>query len=279
MDQKDKIKEWLDSERNYEDGVYLYNKYGKNLQLKKLFPNRQTRYADKLTYELGKLVGIGITELAQSAETTETSIVTTKVDTKEENSNKNKRQRKAAERNKKNLHPAGEAYPPILQRVIAEYSGLYNDRGVLKRQQNAIPDENTAENVENRRTIIELIEAISQRLEVLYRAKNTYLETLTVPDENTLWPSAETKAAQEPETVESLTKKRNNLRSGITKISNALEYQSTRKEKKPNPLPPCEKRTEQEKKLKEKEKELEEITKQLEDAIHTEGNSSEAQAE
>jgi len=52
-----KIAEWLDSGQDYNQGVALFARLGKNQILKKLFPGQEARYRRKLTYELSKLVG------------------------------------------------------------------------------------------------------------------------------------------------------------------------------------------------------------------------------
>lgn len=276
---ENEIKDWLNSERDYETGVSLYVKYGKNPQLKKLFPNR-LRYTDKLAYELGKLVGIGIADLAKLEKTLpKAPIITNQDDQGEQNSSgKSGTQSQDGDKQKtKDLHPKTEAYPPIIQRVISEISTRIKDRAVLKKAQNATPDENTDENVEQRRKFIELINQLSLRIEILYRAKNHYHQTLELPNEEDLWPDPDT--APEPETIESLTKKRNNLRCGITRRKNELEYQDSKKAEKPNPMPPCPKRTKLESEITAKEKEIDELNKLIEDATKPAGDSIESTTE
>ena len=79
-------------------------------------------------------------------------------------------------------------YPPLIRRVIHEMSRLYNDRSMLKTQQNVIPDENTPENVEKRKNLVDMIEALSGRIQLLFEAKKAYLERGIIPDENALFP-------------------------------------------------------------------------------------------
>ena len=66
--QQIEITNWLNSDRNYDDGVFLYQKYGKNPVLKRLFPGREKFQAEKLAYELGKLIGLGFNQTLESQE-------------------------------------------------------------------------------------------------------------------------------------------------------------------------------------------------------------------
>lgn len=56
------IRNWLNSDRNYNDGVFLYNKYGNNDSLKRIFPGREKFQAKKLAYELAKLAGLSFSD-------------------------------------------------------------------------------------------------------------------------------------------------------------------------------------------------------------------------
>mgnify|MGYP001163033874 FL=1 len=56
------IRNWLNSDRNYNDGVFLYNKYGNNDSLKRIFPGREKFQAQKLAYELAKLAGFSFSD-------------------------------------------------------------------------------------------------------------------------------------------------------------------------------------------------------------------------
>ena len=242
--QQIEITNWLNSDRNYDDGVFLYQKYGKNPVLKRLFPGREKFQAEKLAYELGKLIGLGFNQTLES----------------QEPDNKQVPDSGSDETN----------YPPVINRIIAEFSRLYNERGMLKKQENDTPDENTPENIETRRKIIEKIESISARMDILYAAKKAYLEKDIVPDEKELYPVPNQQAASDPTDSGQLIIKRNNLRSSITRAKNQLEYQSQKKADKPNPMPDCPKRRELEVRIAEKEKELAEIEAKLNDADRSE---------
>ena len=141
---------------------------------------------------------------------------------------------------------------------------------MLKKQENDTPDENTPENIETRRKIIEKIESISARMDILYAAKKAYLEKDIVPDEKELYPVPNQQAASDPTDSGQLIIKRNNLRSSITRAKNQLEYQSQKKADKPNPMPDCPKRRELEVRIAENEKELAEIEAKLNDADRSE---------
>lgn len=339
------ISNWLNSDRNYEDGVYLYEKYGKNPQLKRLFPGHQQRYEKKLAYELGKVIGIGFCEKpedcsplanpavpvaplpladgdhsqadgkeqAERAEIAEEQAeekaekaeaasdqaeenadraeneadraeeqadrAEEQAEFAEEQANRAEEQAERAEDFAGKLETAtatigaiakGEAvdsatYPPVINRIIAESSRLFNERAMLKKQQNAVPDENTDENKARRKELIGQIDDISVRLEVLYQAKAAYLEGGQMPEEKVLFPPDQEAIAEETDKAK-LLQKRNNLRSQVTRARNMLEYQTQSKGKTLNPMPKCPKRTELEKRIKGKEKEIADLEAKLKDA-------------
>lgn len=258
------IIKWLNSERNYTDGVALYIQYGKNPHLKQILPGREKFYSRKLVYELGKLIGISFKQFQEKEI----------LDDTEESVNL-QQAKEAADKAKTAAETLGAVaagepvqagnYPHVINRIIAESSRLYNERSMLKKQQNTIPDENTPENIEKRRAIIKAIESISDRLDVLYTAKKAYLENNIVPDEQQLFPPSGRIPLPETDTGQ-LIIKRNNLRSSITRAKNMLEYQSQKKGSKPNPMPDCPKRGELEKRIADKEKELAEIETTLKNA-------------
>lgn len=332
------ITNWLNSERNYADGVYLYEKYGKNPQMKRLFPGHQQRYEKKLAYELGKVIGIGFNEKPENCTPLDNGVTPSvtspenngdnaqdngkenaeraeaasdqagenadraeneadraeeqtnraeneadraeeQAERAEEQANKAEEQAERAEEFAGKLETAtttigaiakGEAvenaaYPPVINRIIAESSRLYNERAMLKKQQNAVPDENTPENVSRRKTLIGQIDDISVRLEVLYKAKAAYLEGGQMPEEKVLFPVAQAGIEEETDPAK-LLQKRNNLRSQITRARNMLEYQTQSKGNTPNPMPKCPKRTELEERIKGKEKEIAKLKAKLNNA-------------
>lgn len=251
------ISNWLNSERNYSDGVFLYDRYGKNPVLKRLFPGRENCHARKLAYELGKLIGIGFAEfnsgemIIPEKEEPETNNPVTRV----------------------RVHPLhdvakGIFYPSVIDRIKAEMSSLYNERAMLKTQQNNVPDENTDENTLKRKALIEVIEAISIRLDVLFQAKKAFLETGTLPEEKELFGKPESDIAS-PEKLE---KRRKNLRSYISKARSMLDFQSEKKPKngKVNPMPDCPKREQLVKQITAWENEITEIEKKEKDVDQSE---------
>lgn len=55
---KREIEQWIANGCNYNQGVNLYQKYGKNKTLMKIFPGKEKSMATKLMYELCKTSGI-----------------------------------------------------------------------------------------------------------------------------------------------------------------------------------------------------------------------------
>jgi len=46
------INAWLNSERNYQGGLQLFEKHSKSTAMKRIFPGKETRFAFKLAYKL-----------------------------------------------------------------------------------------------------------------------------------------------------------------------------------------------------------------------------------
>ncbi len=247
------IRNWLNSDRNYNDGVFLYNKYGNNDSLKRIFPGREKFQAKKLAYELAKLAGLSFSDFLKGHVDQEEVLPASP----EENT----------PGIKEGVNPAGETnrkgieYPPLVRRVIHEMSRLYNDRSMLKVQQNNIPDENTPENIEKRKALVDMIEALSGRIQLLFEAKKAYLEKGIIPDENALFPP------EEPEpSIEELQTRLKNLRSYISKDKNILTYQRETRQEKPNPMPDSPKKERILKRIEKNEKEVQEIEERIKNA-------------
>jgi len=47
----DSVNSWFNSERDYNAGEALHEKYSRNNALKRIFPGKETRFAFKLAYE------------------------------------------------------------------------------------------------------------------------------------------------------------------------------------------------------------------------------------
>ena len=247
------IRNWLNSDRNYNDGVFLYNKYGNNDSLKRIFPGREKFQAQKLAYELAKLAGFSFSDfLKDQVIQEEVTPVSPQKNTTENNEDTGL----TGQTNRKMIE-----YPPLIRRVIHEMSRLYNDRSMLKTQQNAIPDENTPANVEKRKNLVDMIEALSGRIQLLFEAKKAYLERGIIPDENALFPPEESK-----QSIEELQTRLKNLRSYISKDKNILVYQRETRQEKPNPMPDSPKKERILKRIEKNEKEVQELEKRIKDA-------------
>lgn len=251
------IRNWLKSDRNYDDGVFLYNKYGNNDNLKRIFPGREKFQAKKLAYELAKLAGLSFTDFLKDQVNPEEESPVAPATKESELPAKNDI---TGETNRKM-----QEYPPLIRRIINESSRLYNDRSMLKKQQNNVPDENTPENIAKREELIGMIEYLSTRLDSLHEAKRAYLEDGISPDENTLFPPED-----KEESVEELQKRIKNLRSYIAKDNNILNYQRETRQEKPNPLPDSPKREKILKRIEKNEREIKEIEEKINDATNKE---------
>ena len=120
------IRNWLNSDRNYNDGVFLYNKYGNNDSLKRIFPGREKFQAQKLAYELAKLAGFSFSDfLKDQVIQEEVTPVSPQKNTTENNEDTGL----TGQTNRKMIE-----YPPLIRRVIHEMSRLYNDRSMPGRE-------------------------------------------------------------------------------------------------------------------------------------------------
>ena len=66
---KQEIEQWIANGCDYDLGVKLYGKYGRNKTLMKIFPGREKTMATKLKYELCKAVGISHLTTIQNLQT------------------------------------------------------------------------------------------------------------------------------------------------------------------------------------------------------------------
>lgn len=243
---QEKIKSWLDSNRNFAEGVLLFQKYGKNPSLKRLFPGRENRYAGKLAYELGKLIGI---KPGAGLETPE------KLSSKKPNPVPGK------EPGKK-LQETGDSIPRIIGALIKRKQEIYNQRSLLHHELKKVPPDSRSENDQRRKEISDRIARISEELDHLAEVQNQYELTKVEPDPELVFGKKE--AINPPEIdTDALVKKRLNLLKSIVRDKVQLDYQATKKSKEKNPMPNGPKRTLFEQRIKHKNDQIAEIDKIL----------------
>ncbi len=251
MDQQhiDEINAWLNSDREYQTGVKLFDQHSKNKTLKNLFPRKDIRYAGKLAYELGKIAGIvptvdkaGDHELKPSALKPETTI----------------------RDDYEPLIADDPDQPPIIRRIIAEFSALYKNRSTAHNSLKGIPPDNRAENVSMRQVIVEKMAGYSSRMEELYTAHQDWLNKNILPDELVIYPPKVLKAPKAgilP--LEELSRQRLNLQKSLSRDNNLLHFGTPTKQPMVSEMRPGPKRNELLKRIKEKKVEIENLTTKI----------------
>lgn len=159
---KNEIKNWFESDQDYNKGLDLLNKHanvGKAL-LKTLEKGETKNNINALKWELVKISGLNRSFL--------------------------------------NLKPAKKAqdtkkYPEtdIIKRLKKEISELSNLRAQLHATLIEIPQDNEPENVEKRAEIVDKIASYSNLIDKYYHAKENYFKTGKLPEE-TIFDSGET---------------------------------------------------------------------------------------
>jgi FtsZ-binding cell division protein ZapB len=149
-----------------------------------------------------------------------------------------------------------QGYPDVVRRVIHEFYALMKERTALKKEADKIEGDGEEIN-EARKTAYEKIEAVSIRMDTLWKAKTLFEKAGTLPAAD-LFEPAETPADKKDEgidlasmDIEALKTLKKNEASKLTKARNMLEYQSEKKLDAPNPIPESPKRLKYEKKVEE----------------------------
>jgi hypothetical protein len=235
-----KVKKWIKDGCNYTDGCALYAIYGKNKILARLFPGRENTYSTKLKYELCKSVG-----LADELPYNKPAIVI--VDA-------------AAEK---------LTYPEDIIKIISEYSKLIAERAKIHAAMSALPENNDAETVKERKGFSDEIFNISERIEVLHVAKEAYFVNKIMPDMLVLYPEKtdEDLTATEktilPYSADKLKELKKKLQTSLCKDGNLLDFQTETKQDIPNPMPDGPKKIKIEKRMINKKQIIESIDLKL----------------
>lgn len=269
---------WWHSGKDYITGINLLSLFSKNKVLVNTLLRKQNNYGTrKLHYELPKSVGLNWKDIPEpiqhpnppleddSDSTDETDIpAEIKSDIPPPETIKPKIHSKILD--DKNI----DSYPPVVRRIIHEYSELYNKRSQLYKNMTSVPETNTAENTEKRAAFLSDIKSTTSRMDLLYNNLELFKNENITPDENILWPAPEeTKVLS----IDDLKKRRSVLVGLNYKLNNRLKYNSNKKQAEENPMPEGVKKEELKVKIKEHNQEIasldELIIKALNDASET----------
>jgi hypothetical protein len=243
------IQNWLDSNRNYTVGVLLYQKYGKNQTMKKLFPGREKRYKDKLAYELGKIIGFTLTKRVP---------VVQPIQIKE-----------PVPELAEDMEPlpgkpsmTEDSVPKIIAAIVTKMQELYQKRSLLHGKLKQVAADNRPENVQERKEISDAMALLSDELDHLASFKNQYDQSGSIPEAEQVFGKAEPGKPVEVD-FEKAEKQRLNLQKSIARDRILLDYQSKTKLREKNPMPNGPKRVLVEKRVKEKRAAIKELDKIL----------------
>ncbi len=229
------IQQWLsDSQHDYNIGVALYQKYGKNKSLANYFRTGTPQFRmAKLVYELGKLASNSSVAKA-STKIAVPTVTSSPVVSRNE-------------------------MPAVILAAKKEISSLYSTIDRMHKELYDTGSTNAPAAVKKRKRMLDARKPIIETAEKLYNLKeewfrgNTSVETQireilsgnkeeSVPAPS---PSESTSLLSDIQLV----KRRTQLRSYITKTQNMLTYQSVRKMDAPSPMPDGPKRKTYEEKL------------------------------
>jgi hypothetical protein len=295
--QKDVVK-WWHSGRDYQQGVMLYARLGKNKMLMHTFMKKHERFGRrKLEYELPKSVGLDWKRMPGAfkkiagkmpskpgsqipvdtrAKAPEKSPAKT-VDKPPVKSNGKKPESKTGKQDtgfKKatvtseitKTKTSGEPpkqYPKVIRRLKYEYSDLFTRRSLMHKRMRAVPPENSQQNMNSRAVLLQDIRAITDRLEFLYAFIDDYENRGVIPISEEIWPAK--KKQQLSDDPQELKKKKKNLQSANTKDRNQLQYQQKIRGKKEKLMPEGPKRRQIEFRIKNREAQIKEIDQKLVD--------------
>ncbi len=162
-----------------------------------------------------------------------------------------------------------QGYPDIVRRVIHAFYALSKERSVLHKEASEL-DGNSAEVVLKRNNILNSVEAISERMDTLWKAKVLWEKDGTIPgdelfsadsldEKNTNKEVKSDYEIPENSSLDDLKKLKKNITSKLVKAKNMLEFQAETRQDKPSPMPEGPKRAKQEKRIQNFSDQLEKI--------------------
>lgn len=150
---------------------------------------------------------------------------------------------------------AVEIYPAVIKQLLTEFRDLYVQRSIIHQGLKEVGESNDLKSTTERKRILAVTDAVSHRMDILWQAMEAYKATEALPAEEVfatpfdpdkvVIQEDEKKEDEKKEKaklelapdVEGLKKQSDNWRTKILKAQNRLDYQSEKKEDKPNPMP------------------------------------------
>lgn len=241
-------------------GAQLFFAHSKFGIKQRQFLSNPKYYADKIKWELCKLIGVTLNEFHAL------------------NGN-------AVVKPAKAIVPitnkaGAPAYPSIIDRIKDELKVIYAQRTEAQKKITMLGDANDDETKQQAIKLGETIDELADRHQQLHDSKELFFKDGTLPNEAELFPEAVSKP--EKTTKEAAPKfdfeakgdiwvmnRKTNLISSLTKDKNQLKYQNKAAQPTENPMPKGDKRTEIEQRIAAKETEL----KAIEAYLNTKNNA------
>ncbi len=180
---KKEINEWLTGNRDYNEGVALFQKYGKNPKLKQFFLTKDNDYAqEKLAYELEKIIdGVedskeGVDAPVAKPKPNMKADIVVKTDTPppvETPSDVSKLTTVPP-----SVSVTNENYPAELADMIIERQGLTNKKGKLANTLSQFGENDNA----GRKAVMDEIATIRERINVINETERHFIKHTKMPD-------------------------------------------------------------------------------------------------
>ena len=284
-DVKLKVVAWIKSGMDYNDGVNLLIELTNKQSYSAMFIGREPTMKNKLPYEICKA--------SQLADFTNWKVFIQKIKNASPSAANqfiSPQEKKLAQHYSRSFDASkvelsvsipdspeeiddsknAEAYPPVIQRVILETANLFQKRRALHQQMCQLPEINSIAVVLQRSDLFDSIKSISERLKVLYDARQSFIENNLLPDERTLFDSEvvpEKNLKNKNQKLDAIStlnaadlkKMKKNLQTLNSKDQSMLDFQSPNHTGQKMPLPNGPKRSKLETRISERNKLIEEI--------------------
>ncbi len=203
-DVKLKVVAWIKSGMNYNDGVTLLIELTNKQSYSAMFMGREPTMKNKLPYEICKA--------SQLADFTNWKVFIQKIKNASPSATTqfiSPQEKKLAQHYSRSFDASkvelavsipnsleelddsknASAYPPVIQRVILETASLFQKRRALHLQMCQLPEINSTSVILLRADLFASIKSISERLKVLFDARQSFTEKNIIPDERELFES------------------------------------------------------------------------------------------
>ena len=288
-DVKLKVVAWIKSGMNYNDGISLLIELTNKQSYSAMFMGREPTMKNKLPYEICKA--------SQLADFTNWKVFIQKIKNASPSATTqfiSPQEKKLAQHYSRSFDASkvelsvsipnspeeiddsknAEAYPPVIQRVILETASLFQKRRALHLQMCHLPENNSTSVILLRADLFASIKSISERLKVLYDARQSFTEKNIIPDERELFESVAIPEKNLKSKVQKLDaistlgasdlkKMKKNLQTLNSKDQSMLDFQSPNHTGQKMPLQNGPKRSKLETRISERIKLIEEIEIQI----------------